>query len=340
MNKLNKFFLAGIALLFSLSVMGANLSNYANPDKDTVILKFGNNSQIVVYIDSKEDLDNLTNYDINKILEDLNLQVNNLNDSVQVLEIKDETGKKYLKDTSVVYQVEPRYSQEDNDDKEKRKFKHGSRTRFDHVLDVGLNNFMEDGEFANGNEVYSLNPLGSWYWNFGPNLRAHLLGPLFIDLGISAALNVHNFDNARTRLSTDATGVNFNLDNSPTISPKKSKLSTWHIQAKAIPMFAFSSSKDRSYRLWNKVDKGFRFGAGLYAGYRIWSRTKYVYKVDGNKNKDKNNAGYLLSNFRYGIRGQVGIRGVDFFFEYDINEMFQANQGAPALNRMQFGITF
>ena len=51
-------------------------------------------------------------------------------------------------------------------------------------------------------------------------------------------------------------------------------------------------------------------------------------------------AGHLLSNVRYGIRGQIGIGGVDFFVEYDLNEMFQENQGAPELQRIQFGITF
>jgi len=314
-----------------------NVNYSTNPDKDTVILKFGNNSQIVIYIDSKEDLANLTSYDINRILEDLNLQVNELSDSVKVLEIKDETGEKYLKDTVVVYKVEPSNPQEESK-QEKRKYRYYPRSRFDFVFDVGLNNYLENDKFPSGNQPYSLNPIGSWYWNLGPTFKVHIAGPAFLDMGITAALNVYRFDNPRTRLIADDNGVNFVFD-STTVSHLKSKLSTWHLQGKIIPMFAFGSNHRKGWRLWNNIDKGFRVGAGLYGGYRIWSRTKYIFDDNG-KRKNKNTASHLISNVRYGVRGQIGYRGVDFFLEYDLSEMFQENQGAPALNRIQFGVSF
>ena len=340
MNKLNKIFLTGIAMLISMGTMAGSLTNYTNPEKDTVILKFGNNSQIVIYVDSKEDLQNLTQYDINKILEDLNLQVNELNDSVQVLEIKDETGEKYLKDTAIVYQVEPSTNwPEADDDEDDKRYRYYPRSKFNFILDVGLNNYIENGSFPAGNSTYALNPIGSWYWNLGPTFKTHLFGPVFIDMGITFALNAHRFDDPRTRLVADDTGVSFVTDTGE-VSYKKSKLSTWHIQAKAVPMLAFGSNHRRGWRMWNNVDKGFRIGAGPYVGYRIWSRTKYVYDDANGKRKDKKTASHLLSNVRYGVRGQIGFRGLDLFFEYDLNEMFQENQGAPQLNRMQFGITF
>ena len=339
MNKLNRIFLYGIAMLTSVGALASNFTNYNDPVRDTVILKFGNNSQIVVYVDSKEDLSKLTQYDINKILADLNLQVNNLNDTVQILEIKDETGEKYLKDTTVVYQVEPTTSWEDDDEKDKKRYRYYPRSRFNFILDVGLDNYLEKGKFPAGNQPYALNPIGSWYWNLGPTYKTHLFGPVFIDMGVTFGLNVYRFDNPRTRLIADDTGVTFVLD-STNVSHRKSKLSTWHIQAKAVPMLAFGSNRRRGWRMWNNIDKGFRIGAGPYVGYRIWSRTKYVYDENGGKRKDKKTASHLLSNVRYGIRGQIGIGGVDFFVEYDLNEMFQENQGAPELQRIQFGITF
>ncbi|RLD21736.1 MAG: hypothetical protein DRI71_08485 [Bacteroidetes bacterium] len=334
MKKLKRIFLGGIAMLISLGVSAGSLSNFTNPEKDTVILKFGNNSQIVIYVDNKEDLEELTQYDINKILEDLNLEVNNLSDSVQVLEIKDETGEKYLKDTTVVYKVEPTTTWEDNDE-DKKRYRYYPRSRFDFVFDVGLNNYLEDGKFPVGSKPYSLMPLGSWYWNLGPSYKVHLFGPVFVDMAITAALNVYRFDDARSRFSADENGVNFYLD-SANVSYKKSKLSTWHLQGKIVPMFAFGSNHRRGWRLWNNIDKGFRIGAGVYGGYRIWSRTKYKY----DDNKDKNTSNHLLNNVRYGVRGQVGFRGIDLFVEYDLSEMFQENQGAPQLNRIQFGVTF
>jgi hypothetical protein len=334
MKKLKIIFLGGIAMLFSLGTTAETLANFSDPDKDTVILKFGNNSQIVIYVDNKEDLENLTNYDINKILSDLNLQVNNLSDTVQVLEIKDETGEKYLKDTTVVYKVEPSFTEEESE-KDKRKYRYYPRSRFDFVFDVGLNNYLEDEKFPAGNQPYALSPLGSWYWNLGPSYKVHLFGPVFVDMAITAALNVYRFDNARTRLSADENGVNFYLD-SANVSHKKSKLSTWHLQGKIVPMFAFGSNHRRGWRLWNNIDKGFRLGAGVYGGYRIWSRTKYKY----GDNKDKDTSSHLMNNVRYGVRGQVGFRGIDLFIEYDLSEVFQENQGAPELNRIQFGVTF
>ena len=340
MNKLNKIFLYGIAMLISVTTV-AGSPNFANPERDTVILKFGNNSRIVIYVDSKEDLEKLTQYDINRILSDLNLQISNLNDSVQVLEIKDETGEKYLKDTSIVYQVEPTTSWDDYDDeKDSKKYRYYPRSRFNFILDVGLDNYIEDGKFPVGSEPHALNPIGSWYWNLGPTFKTHLFGPVFIDMGITFALNVHRYDNPRTRLIADENGVSFVLDTS-NVSHRKSKLSTWHIQGKLVPMLAFGSNHRRSWRMWNTIDKGFRIGAGPYVGYRIWSRTKYIYDDEnGGKRKDKKTASHLLANVRYGIRGQVGIGGLDLFIEYDLNEMFQENQGAPQLNRIQFGITF
>jgi len=339
MKRLNKIFFYGIAMLISMSAAANSLNNNSNPNKDTVILKFGNNSQIVIYIDSKEDLANLTKYDINRILEDLNLQVSDLSDSVRILEIKDATGEKYLKDTVVVYRVEPSNSSTQTDTEEKdKKYRYYPKPRFDFVFDIGLNNYLENEKFPEGNQPYALNPIGSWYWNLGPTVKVHVLGPVFLDMGITTALNVYRFDNPRTRLIADTNGVMFVLD-SANVSHLKSKLSTWHIQGKIIPMFAFGSNHRRGWRLWNNIDKGFRIGAGVYGGYRIWSRTKYIFDSDGTR-KDKNTAGHLLSNVRYGLRGQIGYRGVDLFIEYDLSEMFQDNQGAPQLNRIQFGVSF
>lgn len=337
MKKLNKIFFYGIAMLISMGVTASDFSNN-NPNKDTIILKFGNNSQIVIYIDNKEDLANLTRYDINRILEDLNLKISDLSDSVKVLEIKDETGEKYLKDTVVVYRVGPSKSTYQEATVEKKRYRYYPKSRFDFVFDVGLNNYLEDDQFPDGNQPYALNPIGSWYWNAGPTFKVHLFGPAFLDMGITAALNVYRFDDPRTRLIADTNGVMFVLDTT-NVSHLKSKLSTWHLQGKIIPMFAFGSNHRKGWRLWNNIDKGFRIGAGVYGGYRIWSRTKYIYDSDGTR-KDKNTAGHLLSNVRYGLRGQIGYRGVDLFFEYDLSEMFQENQGAPVLNRIQFGVSF
>ncbi len=342
--------LVGILIAFlSTTTPALSANRYAlsgfnsNPERDTIIIKFGKNSQIVLYIDNKKDLEKISQYDINRMLRDLNMSITEMDDSTKVLTIEDETGNKYLMDTTIIItkiEPEPDWYSNDWDDKDidRSKKRYNPRSMFYFSIDVALDNYLENGKFPNGNELYAVNPIGSWYWTFGPTYRTHLFGALFIDLGMNAALNVYRFDNPRTRLNKTPTGVEFTEDQS-SVAYRKSKLATWHIQAKAIPMIAFGSNNRKGWRLWNNIDKGIRFGVGPYAGYRIWSRTKYIYDENGDKKKDKNTGNFLLNNVRYGIRGQFGFKGIDLFVEYDLNEMFQENTGAPQLQRIQFGIT-
>lgn len=343
MTTFYKSLLGGLLIAFFSTATFANSGFNSNPESDTVIIKFGKNSQIVLYIDNKKDLEKISQYDINRMLQDLNMSITEMDDSTQVLTIEDESGSKYLKDTTIVItKIEPDSDWDDDnwdDDEDDRKNRYNPRSRYFFNIDMGLNNYLEDGSFPSGNELHALNPIGSWYWTFGPTFRTHLFGAFFIDLGMNAAMNVYRFDNPKTRLNKTATGVVFSEDTA-VVAHRKSKLTTWHIQAKAIPMIALGSKDRRGWRLWNHIDKGVRFGVGPYVGYRIWSRTKYIYDENSDKKKDKNTGNFLLNDVRYGIRGQFGIKGVDLFVEYDLSEMYQDTSGAPVLQRMQFGITF
>jgi len=346
MTTIHKSLLGGLLIVFLSTAAIASGFN-TNPESDTVIIKFGKNSKIVLYIDNKKDLAKISQYDINQMLQDLNMSITEMDDSTKVLTIEDETGSKYLKDTTIIItKVEPDNNWDDyendwdNDrDRERESKSYHPRSKYFFNVDMGLNNYLEDSKFPNGNELYALNPLGSWYWTFGPTYRTHLLGPVFIDLGLNAAINIYRFENPKARLNKTPTGIEFTEDPN-VIAPLKSKLTTWHIQAKAVPMVAFGSKNRNGWRLWNHIDKGIRIGVGPYAGYRIWSRTKYTYDKDGDKKKDKNESNYLLNDIRYGVRGQFGFKGIDLFVEYDLSEMYQENSGAPVLQRLQFGITF
>lgn len=334
------------------SKLATNSSSFSefnsNAERDTIIIEFGKNSQIVLYIDNEKDLEKITKYDINKMLKDLNMSVTEMDDSTKVLTIEDETGSRYLKDTTIVItKIEPEtnwdsdewYSNDsENNDYKKSKRKYSPRSKFYFNIDIGLDNYLEDGKFPSGNALHAVNPIGSWYWTFGPTFRTHVLGPLFIDFGMNAGLNVYRFDDPRTRLNKTPTGIEFTADSS-NVAFEKSKLAVWHLQVKAVPMIVLGSKKRDGWRMWNNIDKGVRFGIGPYAGYRVWGRTKYIYRDNGDKKKDKNTGNFLLNDIRYGLRGQFGIGRIDFFVEYDLNEMFQDNSGAPVLQRMQFGIT-
>jgi hypothetical protein len=84
---------------------------------------------------------------------------------------------------------------------------------------------------------------------------------------------------------------------------------------------------------------GFRLGVGPYAGYRIGSYSKQVYKDNGQTRQDYHSENFYLNNIRYGIRVQLGFNDIDFFFNYDLNNLFVDTKG-PKLNAISFGVTF
>ena len=81
---------------------------------------------------------------------------------------------------------------------------------------------------------------------------------------------------------------------------------------------------------------GFRFGVGPYAGYRLGGRSKFVHR-DGGRQKDFDTSSMYLENLRYGLRGEIGVSWFDFFFNYDLNHVFQTDRG-PEVNAVSFGI--
>ena len=94
---------------------------------------------------------------------------------------------------------------------------------------------------------------------------------------------------------------------------------------------------------WFVLDRnkgeGFRIGGGVYAGYRLGSRAKYVSKEDNERQRVKDRTNFYVNNWRYGVRVQLGIDGIDLFANYDLNELFIAGRG-PELNAFSFGIVF
>lgn len=87
-------------------------------------------------------------------------------------------------------------------------------------------------------------------------------------------------------------------------------------------------------------DGNLRFGAGGYAGLRVGGRGKFVYDdADGNQKKQFEKSNMFVENFRYGLRSEIGVGDVTFFFNYDLNDLFQANRG-PEFQAMSFGVYF
>jgi hypothetical protein len=170
-----------------------------------------------------------------------------------------------------------------------------------------------------------------------------LVGPLHLVWGADVSFYNWKFQDESVRVSKEATGVNF-YQETTFDEPVKSKLAASYINVSMVPMLDFGYKRTKTVGADGKVtrttsatDNNFRIGAGMYAGYRMGSRAKFVYEDDGKSKSDKDKSDFYLTNFRYGIRGQIGYRGTDIFVNYDLNDVFAAGRG-PKLNAISFGV--
>ncbi|MBL3655282.1 hypothetical protein [Fulvivirga sediminis] len=225
------------------------------------------------------------------------------------------------------------YAQDNNDDDKERK-----GTTHDFGIDLGINNYLENGNPPSDSDApYTVKPFGSWYVALKSINNTHINGPLHLIWGGDISWYNFKFENEDIRMLKGDDGVFFVEEGD--VNSKKSKLTAAYVNASVVPMLAFGDSKNSKnchWKLWDK-SQGFRIGAGMYAGYKIGSYTKVVTKEGGDKDKDKDHDSFYLNNFRYGLRVQAGFRGIDLFFNYDLNELFADNKG-PKLNAFSIGV--
>lgn len=337
---------------------------------DTILIELGQNSRIILVVQDQQDLEMIQNYDINQMLKDLQITIDSSDQEVSFVQITDESGTRYLKDTSIVWSTDqdPRYQAEikignsklevktddwddledefEDKDMEVKKYSYVEdykyRTKHSVNVELGMNNWLENGEFPNNNNrQYSVRPWGSWYLALASVHKSRVGGPLFVEWGFSASMYNWKFEDDGTLLTKAAEGVEF-APSPVTVEPVKSKLSAYYVNATFVPMLDFGHGTRRvkayergSIRYTSYKKRGIRIGAGGYAGYRLGSHTKVVTE----NSKDKDRGDFYLTNFRYGLRAQFGYRGFDFFANYDMNEVFAEGRG-PSLNALSFGIIF
>ena len=379
MKMMNKEYKGLKLLMMSLAVLLmtpaiASIDPEEKQEQDTVIIELNNNSKIVIITKSREDLASLENYDINQMVRDLNEQ---LTDSVEYMEIDD--GKAYVNEDEgevemrdwkinddevriklggVEVDVDTNEMDDwDEDDWEDRKKVTYEADRVDKTthhfnIDIGMNNWLEDGTFPAGNAPYAIKSFGSWYVGLNSTNRTWISGPLFLEWGVG--INWYNWklEEPDYIIQEGANEIEFNLSPA-TQNGLKSKLTASYINATVVPMFDFSRGRRKitsiesgGLRIKRYSRKGFRFGVGGYVGYRIGSHTKFKFREGGDREKDKERDNFFLENFRYGIRAQIGWKGVELFANYDLNEVFTANRGPinaagenASLNAISFGIT-
>ena len=83
--------------------------------------------------------------------------------------------------------------------------------------------------------------------------------------------------------------------------------------------------------------RGSRFGIGFYASVKLSLKAKYKYKNEQGNQKDKDKGGFIVNNFKWGLRAQLGINWFDLFFNYDMSPIFENGRGS-SLTPYTFGI--
>jgi len=307
----------------------------AQQKTDSLIINVGK-SKIIFLVNEIEDLKSMQQYDLNQVLDHLSVKL--MGDSTLVRENGTEVD-----DTTVV--VNERRDNvttktERSEEPKDIKFKLGTHHSFN--FDIGMNNYLQDGDFPGAaNELYTVKPFGSWYVGISSIYKSYISKPFYIEWGGGVSWYNFKFENTRTRLVDGDDEVMFMESQQADIGFKKSKLTVAYVHASFVPMLDFGKPTKYSKNFWrswtNNYDKrGFRIGLGGYVGYKIDSYTKTVVD-DGGKEKDRFHDDYHLESFRYGARLQLGYRGTDLFFNYDLNELF-IEDGGPKLNAFSFGI--
>ncbi|MCC5944968.1 MAG: hypothetical protein JJT94_08525 [Bernardetiaceae bacterium] len=195
-------------------------------------------------------------------------------------------------------------------------------------VDVGFNNYLENGNFATNN-AYTLNNFGSRYISaMGGYAFGLYKNSVVLNTGL--AISAHNFMLQGSRyIRRDATSNEVLFANHETEfqqTLEKSKLVVCYLD---IPLSLRINIGGNQ-----QLDK-IALDLGGYVGYRFASYTSL--KPEGMSRKQRNHDGYNLNNWRYGLEAALGIGGVQLFIRQDLNTMFNAQQ-RPALNILYFGL--
>ena len=225
------------------------------------------------------------------------------------------------------------------DDKKKRS-KRNFGTRYGLGVDLGFNNYLNNGEFPDEATAPTVRPWGSWHVALKFKNQTHATGIFYLNWGVDVSWYNFKFENRDTRIIKGPDDVQFVRDPQD-LDFIKSKLTATYLNASFVPTFRLGGNRGGRGWFWGGVCErdGFSIGVGGYGGYRLDSYAKYVFKEEGDKRRDRERSDFFLNNWRYGLRLELGMDGIDLFFNYDLNELFVSGRG-PELNAISFGLAF
>ncbi|GAB3643870.1 outer membrane beta-barrel protein [Spirosoma arcticum] len=307
---------------------------------DSLVIRFANRTRLVIYAPDKAGIQALSNYDLNKIVREMGMQLDSLPGGQAAIS---RDGDQYLKDTVLVVTKKKggvRITIGGSGDTTKTD---STRNRRDYTrssvrrgvnswkrsidFQIGLNAWIKPADVPSaGDTPPDLRPLGSRYFAVAFSQRPTLINGKRTKLSLyyAAEASWNNFmfeEDILVRKGPAA--VDFEAASE---SLKKSKLTTFALQLPVVPRLAFYSASGR---------KVFHIGLGGFVGYRLDSYTKIKREND---DKSREHSNFYLNDFRYGLVGHLGIVKTNLFVKYDLNPVFQAGK-RPDVRALSFGIT-
>lgn len=327
-----------LAIIFGMRLTASAKDYEVETGGDSIVVNFGKGGRMVVIVKDASDLEELKAIDFDRLIAEMAVYIDSAKKSKNgVYVINTERGEFKIysdeieeeEDDSMVIEINKGIyigkASKMDEWKEKRDTK---RTHSLTDIYLGLNSYLEDGKIPSGTDS-ELRPLGSRYFeiDFKYNTRlgkedgkfslSYGLGFSWYNFMLDGNKRFAEMDNKIVfEEVTGRNGESFNLD--------KTKLVASYVTVPMMLMF--------------KKDK-FRFGMGGYVAYRLGSHTKVKYKDEDNDwTKDKDFGNFNLTNFRYGLQTEIGVKGLTLFGKYDLNNLFTSNSGMPEMNAFAFGI--
>ncbi len=197
---------------------------------------------------------------------------------------------------------------------------------------LGVNGYMTSGQSLDlpekdsymdleYNNSISVN-LNLWQQNLAI-ARGHK-SALGLVTGLGVGWNNYRFEK-NTRLVHEDNQLGHYEDE---INFRKNKLTISHLNVPLMLEFQAAQGNPSSQ---------FHMAAGLNLGVRLRSHTKYVYTVDGSKEKEKDFKSYHLVPLRYEAIARIGWGRINLFASYSLNSMFRDERG-PELYPFSIGL--
>ncbi len=239
--------------------------------------------------------------------------------------IEDEKGTSI--DWDDLEDQKPKGNGDEDDEKKRGKFKpHWAG------FEIGINNYVNSDfsmVLAPENSFMDLNTSRSW--NFNLNFMEYGIGLGTDKVGLVTGLGIewsnYHFDGGNV-ISENEDGfiVEKTLMND-NASVQRSKLQTTYLNVPLLMEFQVPLGKKRMF-----------LSGGVIGGVKLGSKTKMVYTVNGDKQKDKVKDDFNMSVLRYGFTARIGYRNLKLFANYYPTSLFEKDKG-PELYPFSVGLT-